>query len=273
MKRILAGIWADIKRGENLDLIVVGILAIVIAVLDLLDFTPPEVVSSLTLATLGVLAFGFLVTRWLIRDTVREADRANAVRFLSQADDSLQRAIRTADEIWMLGLILRGTTFDHFHRFVGKAERGGTIRAMICDPSRVDLDIIEKRFSRGGTAELFASSYDWIVCQYARIRGAAEKGEKIQLKMLDFVPSVSMYVFPNGDEGGVAFVEVYCYKSRAGSIPKFKVSERENPQWYQHFVSQFEAMWDDATPVDLDAVDVDGECRTNVGAGAQDNSP
>ena len=129
MKRILAGIWADIKRGENLDLIVVGVLAIIIAVLDLLDFTPPEVVSSLTLATLGVLAFGFLVTRWLIRDTVREADRAIAVRFLSQADDSLQRAIRTADEIWMLGLILRGTTFDHFHRFVTKAE---SIHVILC---------------------------------------------------------------------------------------------------------------------------------------------
>jgi hypothetical protein len=74
----------------------------------------------------------------------------------------------------------------------------------------------------------------------------ANRAENVQLRLLGFVPSFSLYVFPKAENGGVLYVEIYGYRSPSGSIPKFQLTERENPEWYEHFVSQFETMWEDA---------------------------
>jgi hypothetical protein len=164
MRRFAWRFLKDIKRGENVDLIVTVTLALIIALLNGFGVASPEIVSSTTLATLGLLAIGLLVTRYRIEDIYNRVGVTDSVRFLAQKPSTLANDLVRAKEIWMIGLIMRGTTFDSFHNFKGKVSQGAKIRTLIANPSKVDLDNIAKRFSRAATAEQVRADFEQIIC-------------------------------------------------------------------------------------------------------------
>lgn len=246
MRRFARQVLEDIKRGENVDLIITVVLALVIAILNGLGVASPGIVSSITLATLGLIAIGLLITRYRMEDIYNKADITNSIHFLAQKPSALASDLAKAKEVWMVGLIMRGTTFDNFYNFKGKVSQGAKIRTLIANPNKVDLDNIAKRFSRAATAEQFRADFEQTINQYRQFRQAANKADNVQLRLLEFVPPFSLYVFPKAESGGVLYVEMYGYKSPSGSIPKFRVTEHDNPEWYKHFVSQFELMWQDS---------------------------
>ena len=251
MMAFIHRIVANLKQGENLDLIVTIGLGFVIAALNSLGIASSNIVSSITLATLGLIAIGLLVTRYRLEDLYRLAQVQNTVQFQFHQPPSLAEAIASAEEIWMVGLLLRNTTADNFYYFKSNASQGTTIRALIVNLNEVNVEQVVKRFSRAATPEHFRVDFEHIINQYREIKEAASGVGDVRLRLLSFVPSFSLYIFPKAEGGGMAYVEVYCYKSPRGSVPKFFVTEREHPAWYRHFVQQFELMWNDAEPVNL----------------------
>ena len=249
MLSIIQRIAEDVKRGENIDLVVTIVLGFIIAVLNSLGVASQDVVASITLATLGLIAIGILITRYRIEDFYHLAGEKSIVQLQLRRPSSISETIANAEEIWMVGLLLRGTTSDYFYDFKKNLAQGAVIRALIVDLDKVQIEKIVKRFSRAGTPEHFRSDFKHIINQYRELHQAASQPDNVQLRLLDFVPSFSLYVSPRADGGGAAYVEIYCYKSPAGSVPKFLVTARENPEWYKHFIDQFELMWNDAEPV------------------------
>ena len=61
--RFLRRIWDDIKQGENLDLYLTVLAAIVLAILNLAGFAVSSVVNSFSLAILALLAVAMLGNR------------------------------------------------------------------------------------------------------------------------------------------------------------------------------------------------------------------
>jgi len=248
MKKILRQIWEDIKRGENIDLLATIGLVVVIAILDILDLASPDLVSSVTLTTLGLIAIGLLVTRYKMDMINHRYDNANTVQLSKKMLDTLESDLKDENvkEIWMLGLVLRGTIYRHFHSFNQNVANGTRFRAIIADWNKIDMNTTVKRLARGVTLDSFQAGYKEAVERLKEIHQSAKNRDGVQLRLLDFVPPFSLYLFPKAKDGGIIYVEIYCYKSRDGSIPKFLVREQENPIWYKHFLEQFELMWRDS---------------------------
>lgn len=252
MKRILRQIFEDIKHGENIDLMVTVALALIIAILDLFGMTNTELISTITLATLGLLAMGLLLTRYKMDNIQSAQDFANSVHFSRQPLSSFDVHLRSENvkEIWMLGLVLRGTIYRNFFSLKQHSQVGTKMRVLISNRNKINTDTTVRQFTRGGHAKgkegiWFPAGYEETLNRMAEIRQAAPDVDNIRLRLLDFVPSFSLYIFPRIKDGGVLYVEIYCYKSEDGSIPKFRITQHENPQWYRHFVQQFEFMWKD----------------------------
>jgi hypothetical protein len=243
MKHFIKLIIEDIKKGENIDLIVTVALVIIISIFGVIGMASSEIVSSVTLAVLGLMAIGLLGTRYKIDDIHRKKDSTNLFEFMTDDFPELKTELINATEIWMVGLMLKGTTTRHYYHFKEKASQGTTFRTLIVNMNKIDLKRVVDRFSRIGTPEQFQADFAQTIKQYDEFRQNALNPKNVQLKTLDFVPSISLYVFPKRPNGGVVYVELYGYKSSLGSIPKFRVTEHENPQWYKHFLSQFEIMW------------------------------
>lgn len=253
MKRLLLRVYEDIKHGENIDLFAAVALAAFIFTLDILGKASSDLVASVALATLGLLAVGLLLTRYKMDSIHRAHDIPNLVQFSRQPFPSLESDLRNENtkEIWMLGLVLRGTIYNNFYNFKQNVQTGTKLRVMISNRNKINTDTTVMQFTRGGHATgkeavWFPAGYEETINRLREIRLNAPQMENVKLKLLDFVPSFSLYIFPKAEEGGVIYVEIYCYKSETGSIPKFRISQHENPQWYKHFVNQFELMWKDA---------------------------
>lgn len=251
MKQFIQRLINDIKHGENIDLIITVTLGIFISILNALGFAPPTLVSSITLATLGLIAIALLVSRHKLEDMYKKEKTKDTVQFSDSKLSSLKSLLEGADEIWMIGLLLRNTTIDYYYFFKKRVGEGIKIRTMIVDLNNIHIDKVVRRFSRSGKKERFQSDMGHVINQYTDICQSSSNSDNVQLRLIDFVPSFSMYIFPKKNNNGIAIIENYCYKSPKGSIPKFQVSEIENPEWYKHFVDQFELMWKDSSEVEL----------------------
>lgn len=249
MRYFIRRIVNDVQNGENIDLAAAVLLAIIIAILDILGVASPDLVASVTLVTLGLLAVGFLGTRYKLEEIYRESDTHNTVHLTRGASPSLVEHLKSSKEIWMLGLALRGTTIDNYHHFMDMAQNSGKVRAIVVNPDKVDLDVIARRFLRGATPQEFRTDLEHTISRFKKIREAARMSDSIELRLLDLVPSYSLYIFPHEEDGGVMYVEIYGYKSRFGSMPKFQLKQHGNPDWYKYFVEQYEELWKDAVAI------------------------
>lgn len=251
MRRFIKQILDDIRRGENIDLIVTIALVLVISVLNSLGWASAELVSSITLATIGLIGIGFLVTRYRLEDIYRKEDTPNSVHFAMQREPAFVSDLAAAKEIWMTGITLRGTTTGNFHDFKRKAEQKGKFRVLIIDVNKIDMGKVLRQFSRGGSEEQFLADFKQTLNQYQEISRSAGHPGNIQLRLIDFVPPFRLYIFPKVEGDGVLYVEIYSYRAPLGSVPKFRISKQKNPEWYGYFVNQFEAMWKDAEAVNM----------------------
>lgn len=251
MRRFIKQVLEDIRRGENIDLIVTIALVLIVSVLNSLGWASAELVSSITLATIGLIAIGFLVTRYRLEDIYRKEDTPNSVHFAKQRSPTFVSDLAAANEIWMTGITLRGTTTGNFHDFKRKAEQKGRFRILIIDVNKIDMDKVLRQFSRGGSAEQFRADFKQTLNQYQEIRGLASNPGDIQVRLIDFVPPFRLYIFPKVEGDGVSYVEIYSYRASLGSVPKFRISRQKNPEWYEYFVDQFETMWQDAEVVNI----------------------
>jgi hypothetical protein len=251
MRRFIKQLLDDIRRGENIDLLVTIGLVLAISVLNGLGRASAELVSSITLASLGLIAVGFLVTRYRLEDIYRKEDTPNSVQFAMQRTPTFSSDLATAKEIWMAGIILRGTTTGNFHEFKKKAEQKGKFRVLILNVNKIDMGKVLRQFSRGGSEEQFLADFKQTLNQYQEIRRSVSNSGNVQLRLMDFVPPFRLYIFPKLEGDGVLYVEIYSYRAPFGSVPKFRISKQENPEWYGYFANQFEAMWKDAEVVNL----------------------
>lgn len=247
----LRRIVEDVRRGDNLDMVVALALGFLIAALNILGIASSEWVSSITLVTLGLLAAGLLVMRYRIEDAYDQSQTRDTFRFERERTPSFNHTIANTREIWMLGIVLVNTTSDYFYDFTRLASKGAKIRGLIVDLEKTDIDCVVRRFSRAATKDQFLASEAETIGRFKHFRQTAPTQDSVQLRMLDFVPSTSLYIFPNHDEDNFVYVEIYGYKSPLGSAPRFIVSERKNPEWYKHFLDQYERMWNDAARVEL----------------------
>lgn len=176
---------------------------------------------------------------------VADSDKSHTVTLRDRQDPSLQTDILQKKEIKMLGLMLRGTTMNNFHAFKSKAKNGIKISALITNIPECDTGLIVDRFSRGAKVDHFISDYEHVLAQYQDIKASASDTNNIQLRTIGIVPPYSLYIFPANNGEGIIYVELYGYKSANGSVPKFRITQKQHPQWYSHFSDQFELLWND----------------------------
>ena len=160
----------------------------------------------------------------------------------------LEELMGESTEVWMLGLALRKTTEIHFTSFKHKLQAGGRIRTMISDHDEIDQAEILRRFARPNTPQnTVRTGYDRVRSWYQELAGAATRPRAVELRLLDFIPSIGLYVFP---EPGVEtlFVENYGYRTGMGSVPKMLITRKTHPTWYNLYLSQFETLWDLGRP-------------------------
>jgi hypothetical protein len=245
---IVKQLFKDMRKGENITWLAIVVLLVVTLVLNALGLMSNSVLASITLSMLALLATNVLFVKYRIEEILgisKVIDPASTVQLLDDFPALLEHYLRNSNEIWMVGISLRKTTHGHYDDFLSRLPRGLRIRGLLINPysQNVKMDVVAQGFSRRDPPKAFASDYDVILQRYKLLRDEATDKDQVRIGLLDFIPTVSLYIFPREKEGGIIFVQLYSYGAPIGSTPYFVVTQKQHPIWYEHFRDLYEGMW------------------------------
>jgi hypothetical protein len=138
MKALWKHFLGDIKRGENLDIYIIFILAAVAAVLGLIGAIPLAILSTVILATLGVLAYSTLATSRLLSELSQvitlHVPQARTPLLDRSEYGSFRDSLNGVSTIWLYSpsLVVMLATYKEDLR--EKIRHGGEVRALIFNP-------------------------------------------------------------------------------------------------------------------------------------------
>jgi hypothetical protein len=81
-----------------------------------------------------------------------------------------------------------------------------------------------------------------------RIRAQVASTDLFEVRVFNYVPTLSFVMTDGYLPTGIITVEMYPYQIDPGQRPSVLVTAKDHPEWYGHFRNICEAIWQDAIP-------------------------
>lgn len=157
-----------------------------------------------------------------------------------------------ARRICLVGVTLARTVRTALPELERCLTAGGTVQVAITDPgtglARAGpggelLREAARRHGLAADAEVFRHRLGTTADTIALLSRSAGGRGRLEVRVLPFVPNVSLaLVDPDGPEGRCA---VYVYAHRPGAHePCLTLSRRNDPRWFAHFAAEFDRIWE-----------------------------
>ena len=106
---MLHHLWDDIRQGENIDLYLTILAALIFVVLNLAGVASASFLAPLTLAVVGLLAVTNLGNRPRMEELLAQKALTLADFFREEDPQSYQEDVDKAGELWLVGVSLSRT--------------------------------------------------------------------------------------------------------------------------------------------------------------------
>jgi len=252
--------WDDIRRGQNIDLYVTVILALGLAVLNILGRASEPWTISTILAALGILAVSALSSRHCLqaaRDStdkalqvmqIRFGERPSAEQFFLDNMPSLEPYLHKAKEICMSGVVLQRTVRDNLNTLATCLKEGASIQIILLDPeSTAARRTADEHFPLERLKAHFEATKQnlmWL-CRQPSCTGTLE----IRLSKEKVLSNI--IAIDADKEYGVILVEVrpQCWIS-GGGRPRFELRPTRDGSWFHFYRDQFDRLWEECESAD-----------------------
>lgn len=255
MLRFLEKVFQDVREGENLEVYLTLVVALVLLLLDVFDVVSSEALAAGTLATLGLLAYSVLTNREQMQRLVDSSTttqtlveqslsgQPSADSFFWQERRPLDSDLRRARFVGVAGITLSRTVRDYLHIFEDRLKSGAHLQFIVIDPASFAPRQALLR-SKGGVDDSFY--VDLVRTTVARLCFLAEPEHgsgTLELGLLPYSPSFGLFLIDPDEPYGRIIVEVYQHKSLAFN-PTFELDARRDSRWYRFFREQFDLLWE-----------------------------
>jgi hypothetical protein len=204
----------------------------------------------------------FLLDEWNMSDriekllnSVEESKSTSAEQFF-KPNPALDGYVQGAHQIDWCGVTIEEEIHTNITKIRDSLKTGSIIRILVVDPQSNALEMSALR-SQGIRQERFKQKLDATLADMAYLHNcwtsykSQETGKPIgslSVRLLPYAPSFGMFSFNKDTNEAVVFIEVYAHADGFGSFPQFGLNPQKDGKWYKFFVSQFEEMWETATP-------------------------
>lgn len=250
-------VWQDIKRGVNLDIYITVIVSVVIAILGVTGIANNAVLFSAVLATLALLSTSLLVNR-KDNDGIRDAlaqikpARSKADDFfdLEHELDELIQNIRSARRVYIWGTTFT-THIPLFKDFIKQGLQSGLeIKFLLVKP---ESSAIKMAAFRG--LDLEEETLNSNLRVNLKILDNLSKGTppgKLEFRVVDYLAPYAVYFFDPHLPSGHMFAHMSTFRVQNNLFrPSFRLTRKEDNLWVEHFLNQFETIWEEANPVNM----------------------
>jgi hypothetical protein len=243
-KRLLRWIWRDIRSGENTDLWILVIVSVIFTVLGATGVATAQVLSSIVLSLLALLAVSQIRSRQQI-DSLRASSQASRTAILLQefpADYYLARA-RATHSYFFAGSTMQRTLPTIRPDLERILLSGGKVRILLPNPeNHLLLGMIARARGKGETPERIGS----YVRHSLELSGDLIKLGEITIRTTDVLPRLGINALDIDQPDALLMIQIYEFQPTGEASPIFTLT-RSDRTWFDHFVSQIERLWEDGT--------------------------
>jgi hypothetical protein len=254
--RAIRRVTEDLSEGRNVELYFTIALAVVVGTFGAFNVLSADVVASVTLATLALLAYGSIGARHNVdqlndRVTTLSIDvRENALGrvraedfFTTERPKSTE--LESARTIGIIGSTLSRTVIEYAGVFERRLTSGASLCCATIDPKSGAASQAVLR-SYGVTEEGFYESRVKPTVDLLQILNSLSgKTGSVELRLLPYVPSFGIIAIDPAEAGGVIYVEIYRHKSLEENA-MFKLERERDQRWYAYFLRQYTVLWESA---------------------------
>ncbi|MFJ8912483.1 hypothetical protein [Amycolatopsis sp. NPDC102389] len=249
IRRSLARVITD----DNLDLYVLGAVALAFTVLGATGISDVKTLSSVVTALLALLAFSQIRSRRLT-EQVRDAGRGGpATLFEPEFPADLIARRAAAFDILLIGHSMTRTVQGMRSDIRSILEAGGRIRVLVLDPAdEAIVEVADRRISpshgQGRTRLRILATLDELTSLKGRTGG------RLEIRVSSRIPSAGFNCLDVSSKRGLICVQHYEHRPVGEAAPVFTVEPKDAP-WYRYFADEAERLWEDGTPWPLSAAD------------------
>jgi hypothetical protein len=240
-------------NDENLDLYLLGGVALVFTVLGITGISDVQMTSAVVVALLALLAFSQIKSRRQL-EQIRTESRGGVNTFFSKAfTTELITRRDQAHDILLVGLSMSGTVHGMRPEMSRILTAGGRIRVLVLDPTDEPLIAAADRRNAEslGPDKLRAR----VMATLDELTVIGERtGGRLELRVSSVVPSAGFSCLDVTTTRGIVCVQHYEYRSHGEAAPIFTL-EPSDGLWYQHFVDEAERLWEAGTAWPLSPAD------------------
>jgi hypothetical protein len=248
-RKIARRVWRDLRAGQHLDTYVAVAVAVVFAVLGVInDVIPNGVKWSALFAGIGVLLY-----RTALSDLSGATEQLLADRD-AFADAPFRTLLTDAVQLWIFAPsavnVLNPQHCQEIRQFI--LDRGsGDVRVAVLDPANTAataLAVKQLDESLQYPLQDFVSSQTTVVKQLRKMAAWNMSG-RFSYRFVDYNPGFSMVAVNPSRRDGRIVVEFHGYRNEAvSSRMHLTLTRHDSERWFQYWVQQFEAIWSSARP-------------------------
>lgn len=235
-------VWEDIQHGENVDLYVAVPLAILIAILGIFGITSPQLVSSITLIILGLLASSLLANRHAVQElSQRLVQTSETIFFKDLADTNVEPDFESADDLWLVGVSLTTIIRIHYSIMERKLRAGQTIKALLVHPDGPAIEMAEIRAYGQPNIERARDEVRNALEDLCALKRVAPS--KLEIRTIQHPLGHGVIAGDLETASGKIYIQNYPFKTEGGSRPKFVLQPKDG-FWYDFFKEELHNLWE-----------------------------
>jgi len=236
--RLVKDIWHDIRHGENIDLYLTVIAAIVVSILGLLNVTNTDLIISLTLAVLALLAFASLQSRQQIAK-ILESQKQKRFVFSERSPISIER-LRRAKSIAHNGITLVGTSNTLLGVFSDCIAKGGNVRLIVVASDDISMEVAAQRFVKHQDAERLRREALHALDNFSSI--LAQYPKDFEVRTLKAMPPFSLWILDADTSHAEIWLGLYPFRDQPE--PWIQIFPHTDREMFEFLVRQFNLMWE-----------------------------
>jgi hypothetical protein len=233
--------WDDIRRGENIDLYLTIVAALVFVVLNLVGVASPTLLAPLTLAVLGLLAITNLGNRHRMEELMTEEALTLNDFFREEYPATYQEDVDGAAELWLVGVSLNRTIKSQYLRLEQKLRRGDHLRVLLVHPEGPGLEMAVERGYTRRDVEMKGQEILSVLGLLEDLQALAP--ERLEVRTIQHPLSYGATLTNPDASNGAIYLEHYTFRVTTESYPRYMLRTQDG-HWYDFFKTELRTLWE-----------------------------
>ena len=236
----LKRIWRDILAGRNLEAYVVTAIGIGLVALGILGTVNIELSLTVIIAALALLVF---------KTTTPDKLSLDIDAVLQDRDDfgPLRETVRGRRQVWIYGPSSVNALKEEIEREV--LDKGGEVRILLQDPASPAIDFLRDQLDTHDPRANLKTDLDGSLRLLHHFL-TTKPNSKLQCRLLPYSPGFSMVIVDPDSRDGQIIVEFLGFRyQHVRERMHITLRRAETPRWFDHWLAQYQRMWDAGTPL------------------------